>query len=179
MSHFFTYLAVSFFCSFTYAKFESPYSHYKRLSFDFQYTTFNDLVTNSANEVLTLEPILNINMNFRFYRSFSLILSHGASKEWNYSGAGLRVDLPGVFFIGTLPTDSIRKTKKRNWNSYISFSKLLATTEGQPDDFVCDRAGFGLDAFVFADLYLNVEANLFSYQGNQFFSPVIGVGFEF
>ncbi len=161
------------------AQYDSLYSPYRRFSLDVQYTTFNDLVQNTGNEILDLDAVVNFNLNFRFYRSFSLVISSGQAASWSYKGLGLKIDLPGLFFFEGRPSDFIKKAKKRDWNSYFSVSKLISQQDGTTDSFICDRLGFGLDMFLISGLYLNGELNIFSYQGNQFISPVVGVGFEF
>ncbi|MCC6138418.1 MAG: hypothetical protein IT287_07275 [Bdellovibrionaceae bacterium] len=180
MSKVFLYVSLILFSPEIFAQYDSYlYSKYKRISFDIQHTTFNDIVANSTNEVLELEPVLNLNVNLRFYRTYSLTIAHGESGTWSYNGLGFRMDLPGVFFLGGNSNDFVRKAKRSKWNSYMSFAKLMTEADGEPEKFVCDRLGFGLDAFIVGGFYLNTELNLFSYKGNQFLSPTVGVGFEF
>jgi hypothetical protein len=180
MSRLLLYLSLLLLSSTSYAQYyDGVYSKYRRVSLDVQYMTFNDIVESPGNEILELDSVLNANLNLRLHRIFSFVLSHGEASSWSYNGAGFRIDLPGVFFLDGSANDFVRKGKRRNWNSYMQFTKLMATADGLEDSFVCDKMGFGLDAFVAGGLYLNAEVNLFSYQGNQFFSPVVGLGFEF
>lgn len=180
MSKVFLYVCLIFFSPALYAQYDSYlYSKYKRISLDAQYTTFTDIVNTPGNEVLELDPVMNFNLNLRFYRTYSLTISRGQASTWNYNGVGFRIDLPGVFFLGGTSNDFVRKAKRRGWNSYLTIAKLMAQAEGLEEKFVCDKVGFGLDAFIFRGFYLNTELNLFSYQGNQFMSPTVGVGFEF
>lgn len=180
MLKWFLYLSLLLFSTESFAQYyDGVYSKYRRVSIDVQYSTFNDIVESPGNEILELDSVLNVNLNLRLYRIFSFVISHGEASTWSYSGAGFRIDLPGVLFLNGSPNDFVRKSKRRNWNSYMQFEKLMATADGLEASFVCDKMGFGLDAFIAGDLYLNVEMNLFSYQGNQFLSPTIGLGFEF
>lgn len=179
MLRYFLYLCLLLLSTEAQAQYDNIYSKYQRLSFDAQYFTFSDILNNATNESITLDPMINVNLNFRFYRTYSLILSHGESSVWSYNGVGLRIDLPGVFFLGGSTSDFIRKSKRKNWNSYFQVSKLLTQAEGEPEEFVCDKTGFGLDAFITGGVYINVELNFFSYKGNQFLAPGVGLGFEF
>lgn len=175
------YLCLTVFTTEAFAQYENIYSKYQRLSFDVQYLTFSDVLNNEdpGADTLTLDPVMNVNLNFRFYRTYSLTLSHGESSTWSYNGVGFRFELPGVFFLGGSTSDFVRKSKRKDWNSYMQYSKMLTVADSEPHRFVCDKIGFGLDAFVGGGLYLNAEVNMFSYKGNQFFTPAIGVGFEF
>lgn len=173
------YLCLIILSTEAHAQYDNIYSKYQRLSFDVQYLTFNDILNNASQETLELNSVVNANLNFRFYRTYSLVLSHGEADLWNYNGIGLRVDLPGVFFLGGTTSDFVRKSKRKDWNSYLQVSKLLTQAEGEPEKFVCDKMGLGLDAFVAGGVYINAELNLFSYKGNQFFAPAVGLGFEF
>ncbi len=175
----FLYFCLLLFSSAAHAQYDNIYSKYQRLSFDVQYLTFSDILSTSEGDTLALDPIINVNLNFRFYRTYSLILSHGEASSWSYNGVGFRVDLPGVFFLGGSSSDFVRKSKRKDWNSYMQFSKNITEAIGEPKKFVCDKIGFGLDAMITKGLYINAEANLFSYKGNQFFAPAIGLGFEF
>lgn len=180
MSRIFLYVSLILFSTESLAQYyDGVYSKYRRVSFDVQYSSFSDILNAPENEVLELDSVINVNLNFRFYRTFSLTLSHGEASTWSYNGVGIRMDLPGIYFLNGSPNDFVRKSKKRSWNSYLHVAKLMATAEGAEEEFVCDKMGFGLDAFIAGSLYLNVELNLFSYQGNQFFSPTAGIGFEF
>lgn len=180
MSKLFLYISLMLFSTEAFAQYyDSAYSKYRRVSVDVQYTSFSDILNSPGNEITELDSILNVNLNLRIYRTFSFVLSHGEASTWSYNGFGFRVDLPGVYFLNGSANDFVRKAKKRSWNSYLQVHKLLATAEGIEDSFVCDKMGFGLDAFIAGSLYLNVELDLFSYQGNQFFAPIVGVGFEF
>lgn len=172
------YLSVLVFSLSAEGQYESVYDNYKWFSLEAQYVQFNDIVQSPNNPTLALDSTANANLNLRFYRALSVVLSHGSSTSWSYSGLGLKVDLPGLFFVAGRPSDLTKKNKKQLWNSTMSFSKLIATADGSTESFICDRMGFGLDRFVAGGFYINAELNIFSYQGNQFLAPGIGVGFE-
>lgn len=174
------YLSLTFFSTESFAQYyDGVYSQYRRVSVDVQYSTFNDILNSPGNDVLELDSVVNVNLNLRFYRIFSFIISHGEASTWNYNGAGFRIDLPGIWFLNGSPNEFVRKAKRRSWNSYLQIQKLITKSDTEIETFVCDKLGYGLDAFIAGNLYLNAELNLFSYQGNQFLSPTIGVGFEF
>lgn len=115
------------------------------------------------------------------YRIFSLSLAYGKSsdKSWDYAGLGVRVDLPGVFLVNANPSEFVRRNKRRNLNTYFAAMKLITKRGGESQKFVSDKFGLGMDIFMAGSLYLNTELNLFSFEGNQFFSPSVGLGFEF
>ena len=50
---------------------------------------------------------------------------------------------------------------------------------GLVDRFVDDKLSFGGDIFLAGNVYLNFDLGLLSHQGNQFFAPAIGLGYEF
>jgi hypothetical protein len=176
------YLSLTLFYSVSYAQYDSSlYSKYKRFSFELQYSTFSDIVQTSSEENLELSNVIGGNANFRIYRTFSLSFAYGKATDssFEYKGLGFRIDLPGIFLISGNPNEMVRKSKKHRFNSYFAAMKLLTTSINEPDDFVSDKFGFGLDAFITNSFYINTEVNLFSYKGNQFVTPVIGIGVEF
>ena len=111
--------------------------------------------------------------------SFTKQYGTTAKKEWYYYGLGLKVDLPGFFFIGGYTNDLVRKRKKRHVNTSMSYSKMSAKDSGAAHSYIDDRLGFATDLFLAGDVYLSVDLGLLSHQGNQFFAPAIGLGYEF
>lgn len=122
---------------------------------------------------------MNFNLNIRFFRTYSFVLIYGVNDNYDYKGFGIKVDLPGVFFIGSNVADLVRKRKLKNVNTYFHIEKLFVTEKDPPLETTDDRLGFGLDWFIQKKIYLNFEANLYSRDGNQFFSPSAGLGIEF
>lgn len=150
-------------------------------SVDVQYVTYSDLVNNSSQPVASFDDAINVNLNTRFYRIFSFITSYGqtSNQELSYIGAGFRVDLPGFLFFSGVANDFVRKRKNRRANTYLQIQKLSVKKEGLDERLIDDKMTFGVDVFVVRDVYLNLEASLYSHQGNQFFAPAVGLGYEF
>lgn len=153
------------------------------LSIDVKYLTFNDIQTNASSPRKEIAPELAISANLRFYRTFSFCVMMNQSMNKSIDsisgyGLGLRVDLPGIFFINGMVNDLVRKRKRRDINTYFQWGKLQIT-ESNAQSYVADRMAFGLDGFIAGDLYLAFEAAIYSHQGNQFISPGVGIGYEF
>ncbi len=153
--------------------------NYGIFSIDAQYASFKDLRSDNEGDDLELENILNFNLNVRFYRTYSLVLIYGTNDDYDYKGLGLKIDLPGVFFLGLNVADLVRKRKLKDVNTYFHIEKLFVTEKNPINKTTDDRLGFGLDWFIQKKIYLNFELNLYSRDGNQFFSPSAGLGIEF
>ncbi len=157
--------------------FEKP----RYVSMDLQYVTYADISRNSNQPVETLDQTLTGNIHLRFYRIFSLIGTYGqgTNREWSYKGLGIKVDLPGFYWLGGITDEFVRKQKKRPVNTYLSISKYFAKEEIGGDEFINDKFAFGTDIFVAGRAYLNIDVGILSFKGNQFLAPAVGVGYEF
>jgi hypothetical protein len=153
----------------------------RTFSIDFQYVNYSDIVHNPNNSMATLNQTVGVNLNARFYRIFSLVGTYAKSPkpDWSYYGLGLKIDLPGFFFISGISYDFVRRKKNQPVNTYVIIEKLMATQSGQKDSFIDDKLGGGVDIAMSSHVYLNLEVALLSHQGNQFFAPAIGIGYEF
>lgn len=162
----------------------SFYGNNPRLfSIDVKYLMFNDIQSDPTTPRKDIGSQLATSLNLRFFRTFSLCGLYNVSVEKSVDtisayGLGLRMDLPGIFFINGTANDLVRKRKRRSINSYFQWSKLQIR-EANAKSYVADRMAFGLDGFVAGNFYLNFEVALYSHQGNQFLSPGIGIGYEF
>lgn len=153
------------------------------LSLDAKYSMYDDVQNDPNQPRKEIADQVAVSANIRFYRIFSLCALFNQSLDSKIDqvrsfGLGFRVDLPGIFFFGGSPTELIRKRKRRDINTYFQWSKLQVQ-EPAAEKYVADRMAFGLDGFITGDFYLNFEVALYSHQGNQFFSPGVGIGYEF
>ena len=158
--------------------YDSIYAKPRIFSADIQYVSYNDILSDSNGTPITIPTTFNFNLNSRFYRVYSLTMSYGKNTNFSYAGLGLRVDLPGFWFLSGIANDFVRRKKNRNANTYFHASKLLVQ-EAELSKYVDDRIGFGVDIFAIGDMYLNFEINLQSHRSNQYFTPAIGIGYEF
>jgi len=150
-------------------------------SFELQSTSYSDIGQNENSPKTSLTGTLNVNLNARLYKIFSLFSSFGTTTQsnWSYYGLGIKVDLPGFFFISARPDDLVRSKKLHTTNTYIAVSKMFTHEVSQNKNFMNDKIGLGVDVFISASIYLNLELGVLSYQGNQFLAPAIGMGYEF
>jgi hypothetical protein len=157
------------------------YGKPRRYSLEAKYISYSDIVENASNPQTELSETITFNFNFRFYRIFSLISTYGTTtpSEWSYYGLGLRCELPGFFFFGGNANDFVRQRKNRRVNTHMTYFKLSATQVGLDKRFIDDKLSFGGDIFLAGNVYLNFDLGLLSHQGNQFFAPAIGLGYEF
>jgi len=161
--------------------YDDTFNKPRTFSVEAQYVSYSDIVENNKYPQGTLGSTYGLNLNARFNRIFSLVGMYGttAQKEWSYYGLGIKVDLPGFFFIGGYTNDLVRKKKKHPVNTSLIYSKMSARDTGSSHSFIDDRLGFAADIFLAGNVYLNVDLGLLSHQGNQFFAPGFGLGYEF
>lgn len=150
------------------------------VSVDAQLHNYFDIVADPTNPKKDLSETLNFNFNLRFYRVFSTTISHYVATDSSLSatGLGLRIDLPGVFFVGAYTNEFVRRRKRPRVNTYFQVSKYIVSEENV-DTYIADKIGFGADFFATKKFYINSELMSYSHQGNQFIALGAGIGYEF
>ena len=157
------------------------------------YSTYS-LFNGSANGgTKQLTPSVDAELGIRLQSVFSfLIVATGFTEpdpqntslvqSWQRGyGLGMRVELPGFFFLFGRKQDSSRDGKFYPVNTYmfgeaIRFDSTDIAT-GAKTTFTAPKYGFGADLFLFNPYaYLSFRYSLFSYLGSTYGSFAAGVG---
>lgn len=155
---------------------------------------FSDLSLSDGQEEIELPDSLQVELTFRFQAIFNLMLSAGkflhdeesdigtlAAKRNSFS-LGFKVDLPGVFFVGT-ENFARRQGKKWPFNSFLYGAITRVSTEnisGSTDSSMATHYGLGFDIFLFNQVvYLSFYAGGFQFETNTFLHTAGGIGVTF
>lgn len=146
-----------------------------------QFRYYNDILQREGNVPLELGPDLSLNFEFKVHRIFSILLIGGQSLDQfrTFAGAGLRVNLPGVFFFGGNLAEIALQKRRKGLLTYTSFTALVNDVQNQDLNIVANRYALGMDISLNPTVFLNIEPSLYSFGGNQFFSAALGLGMEF
>jgi hypothetical protein len=152
-------------------------------------TQLNDVgsTSSTAASQAFVKQINQVEIGARAMNIFCLSLigqqaSESTSQSLKGYGAGIRVDLPGFFLIGSDEADFRRKSKAYPVNSSI-FMQSISTQYTQGTSItktIANRYGFSVELFPFQTLmYLSLEAGLYNFQGNSFANYGFGLGMQF
>lgn len=160
-----------------------------RFSVDMYQSVFQNVSLLQQNN-LNLPPSIDLEISWRFYKTFSMRLigssfSEGAGSGYiqgsiSQFGVGFKVDLPGFFFLGAKQSDLSRVGKR--WPICTSaFLDLVQIQAKYPDGAevsgISNRFGVVTDAFLFNPLvYLSVRGGGFNYRGDNFTFYSVGLG---
>ena len=154
---------------------------YKRFSMYINYNYYEDILNNSSNQAVDLGEDLSLSFDIRMSRIFILTLHGGSALDSsrNFWGLGFKADLPGFFMLGGNVQEFIRKRKRRGINTSIYWKTYVISKTGQSALLVGNRFGFSLDFLITREFFINLDLGLYSDDGNQYFSPSLGLGYEF
>lgn len=150
-------------------------------SFYTQYNIYSDIVKRPGSDMAELPADVSMNLDIRLFRIVNFILHAGQSFDGirTYSGAGLRLDLPGFFMLGGTTRDLVHRSKRRGVNTSVYWKVHIVEIKGAAQPLVGNKMGFAADTFLSKSLFLTFDLGLYSDDGNQFISPSAGIGYEF
>ncbi len=161
---------------------------YKKDSFHLSvaYTQYDDVRLGEGADVEVASSI-DLEAGLRLQRIFKgfLFASLAPDSQRTEYGLGLRVELPGFFFINGRMQDFIRKGMKRpiNTSLYLTTAKAqFKNPQGvlQLDTFAV-RYGLSMSWFPMRKqgLYFRLEGGVYSVGGNGFLTYGLGMGLAF
>lgn len=156
----------------------------------------NSNISSSSAASVDVTPSVDIEASIRLRAIFSLTLTwvqfqnpdpnNNSQFQDDLSGFGLgmKIDLPGFFFMGGGNDELERAMKKSPLNTYIfgEVLKLTVTTPstGGATTTSAGRGGIGCDIFpYFQHTYLSIRFALLNLLGVSYASYAVGVGFRF
>ena len=186
-----TFLCFAFILNFT--TIASANKNESQLAITSYYSSFSDLAL-SEGDIQQLAPSIEVEFSFRLHSVFNFTISsiqflndtesavEAVAAERSGFGIGAKIDLPGVFFIGSRPNIK-RKGKNYPINSFI-FANILRTTTistlGEESKSMTTKYGLGADIFLFNNVaYLSLIAGLYLNEGNSFSTTGAGLGLTF
>ncbi len=161
----------------------SYYSNYAQLGF-------------GADASKNMSPSIDLEIALRFNTIFSLTLIYSKFQDPNVedtaflpnkiqaAGAGMKIDLPGFFFISSNKQDSSREAKRYPLNTFIfgevlKFDSLDLTTNIRIAG-TAPKYGIGFDLFLFNPyVFLSGRYTFFNYIGESYQSYAGGIGVSF
>lgn len=160
------------------------------------YSNYTDLKISDSEEVKPELPgSIELEVGVRLHTIFTFILTYGMAEAATdsttgepvnkrvYFGPGLKVGLPGFFFLGSSRRDSSRRMKKHPVNTFI-YGQVLQSTEipdnGAKYTTAATRYGFGMDIFLFNRYtYFSLALGTMSFDGDTYLSTNVGLGINF
>ena len=109
--------------------------------------------------------------------------NHVQQKIWG-AGAGMKVDMPGFFFLFSRRNDSGRDGKRYPVNTFL-FGEILKmyltdVSTNAPSGATTPRYGFGGDLFLFNPyVYFSFRLSMFNLIGATYFGSSYGLGIRF
>gem|GEM_PF-2270561 len=160
---------------------EARRSGYNYVSIGTQVHSYVDILRPDTLEPKRLSEDFSLNIDFRIFRVFSLMLIGGQSfdTERRFFGLGFRADLPGIFFVNGTINDLIHRKRRRGTATYFSYQSLVVNFQDGSSNVTGERFALGMDFDLDDDFYLNVEPAIYSQDGNRYFSGALGIGIEF
>lgn len=146
------------------------------------YTTYMDIQhSNASTSAVVLPAEYNFHGDIRLMRIFVLKTIGGTTVDNTkfFYGLGVKVDLPGFFFLGASINDLIHKRRSNPVNTYVEWATVFYDPKDGSNATSANRFGFGTDIFLINRLFLNVSVTVMSLQSNLFVSPAAGLGWEF
>ncbi|MCB0378625.1 MAG: hypothetical protein KDD33_09050 [Bdellovibrionales bacterium] len=145
-----------------------------------QYTSFSDLLTDSSNNRKYLSAENSLNFDIRLMRIFVLNLHGGQAvdNQRRFSGAGIKVDLPGFFMLGGSINDLIHRRKRKPINTSFGYKSFIVQQQGQGDRYASGRFILATDIML-GSFFINLELGLYNQRGDQYLSTAAGLGVEF
>lgn len=146
------------------------------------YSSYKDLSLGRETSERKLEEGLDVELGIRIFRSFSFLAVGTTTEDRSRQGygAGVRIDLPGVFFFGAGERMPAAKNYPVNTSAY--FHSLLTETDNGTVQkrTVASRYGLSLEIFLFNPaVYLVLDGSIYNLEGNAFATSAIGLGAEF
>lgn len=153
----------------------------KTFSMYTHYNSYTDILNDQSNQPRELPEDISLGLDIRLKRIFILMIHGGSALDSSrsYWGLGFKVDLPGFFMLGGNVQEFIRKRKRKGVNTSLYWKAFVLSETNQMASSVGNRFGFSADFLITKDFFLNLDLGLYSDNGNQYFSPSAGLGYEF
>lgn len=149
------------------------------------YSDYEDLKIAGGDKV-TISPTLDVEIGLRFRKMFNFLINAAQTTDHTREeyGLGLKVDLPGFFWMGVGYGDFSREAKNYPVNSSVFLSSQLTTITSVPDDddnkSLSTKLGITVDIFLFNPLtFLTASAYVYTFNGNSFLGTRAGLGAQF
>ncbi|MCB0390630.1 MAG: hypothetical protein KDD58_05045 [Bdellovibrionales bacterium] len=166
-----------------------------RIAFSAYQSNYQDLSLSSDGSKQELPPSLDVELSFRLYSifNFSFVASKfmhdeessigSLSAERQAFGLGMKIDFPGIFFVGASRTFASRNGKNWPVNSFCYGNIQQVSTKnatGEKDQSMVATYGLGFDIFLFNKLAF-ISALLGGYQleNNTYLQTGFGLGVAF
>ncbi|MCB9026631.1 MAG: hypothetical protein H6625_09965 [Bdellovibrionaceae bacterium] len=159
------------------------------------YSTYDDVSLSDTESKVKLPPSLDVELTLRLMSIFNIALTakrfihdenspvSSLSTERQSFGLGLKVDLPGIFFVGG--SSKFASLRGKNWpvNSFFYGIVQQVASEnasGSTDKAFATSYGLGMDVFLFNEIaYLSLHTGGFQFENNTFFQLSGGLGATF
>lgn len=159
------------------------------------YSNYDDISLNDSATKVKLPPSLDIDLTLRLMSIFNVAFTakrfihderssvSSLSAERQSFGLGLKVDLPGIFFIGA--NTKFASLMGKNWpvNTFLYGNVQQVSSQnvnGSTDKAIASNYGFGMDVFLFNEIaYLSLHIGGFQFENNTFFQWSNGLGVTF
>ncbi len=166
--------------------------NYSFASITTYHSSFSNISLSSESLKPELPQSLDVELALRFRSIFNLAFVaqrflhdpespiNSLKAERQAFGLELKIDLPGVFFIGKAGDFSKQNGKNWPFNSFLYGNILRVNTtneSGARDSSFASRYGFGLDVFIFNQIaYISMYVGGFQFEANTFLQSGVGLG---
>jgi hypothetical protein len=133
---------------------------------------------------MRLQGIFSLTLDYSHFGTPDLTDPNETTYQISGVGIGMKVDMPGFFFIHGTRIQSIRESKLNPVNTFL-FGEILKSSlndlsKGTASTTTTPRYGFGIDLFPFTDsIYISTRGALFNLLGVTSFSYAGGIGIRF
>lgn len=149
------------------------------------YTHFSDLKKTGEETEKSIAPSFEVEAGLRIRGLFQIIFvgSQATDNKRESFGGGMRIDTPGIFWIGGGQNQNYRATKNFPVNTSI-FSYLLRSSvknnSGIVTTYTGSNMGIAFDVFLFNRyIYFSTQGSILNEQGNAYTTYSIGLGANF
>jgi hypothetical protein len=159
-----------------------------RTAFTTRYIGYSDIRRNASsshNDSAVLSPAIEVELGFRFHTIYQFVLVGQNSFKADHKGfgAGLRIDLPGFFWLGGSRRSSYDIQRLHPVNTAV-FAHVLTMdyidSNGSKSVNISNDFGIAVDIFLFNQyVFLQGQVSLFTTDGNAYGAYGIGLGAEF
>lgn len=193
MAHFTIIILIIFFVPLMSKRGHCAYSYSNQqdyTAFTTYYTHFHDMSKSAGDADKSISPVIEIEAGLRFQSLFQIIVVGATSASSNANdtnresiGVGLRVDTPGVFWLGDVHRQKNRAVKNFPVNTSIFAYLQRASNEsssGAVSTAIGSNMGITLDIFLFNDyVYFSTQASILNQDANTYSTSSFGIGANF
>ncbi|MEQ1875332.1 MAG: hypothetical protein ABL958_01710 [Bdellovibrionia bacterium] len=148
------------------------------------YASYSDVNASGATGPGNFPPSIVAELDVRIYRTFSLFGFGGQTETGtnSFAGAGLRVDLPGFFFLWSRNSDLWRSNKRYPLNTsihggFLRFSDPIVVST-LPLTGLNARGGMTIDWMLPGKaIFISIDASLVLLGTDSFVTTSAGLGF--